>query len=85
MLSFSPSAKVYLAAGSTDMRKSIDGLSALVSQDFALDPFDQSLFVFCMRRDRRWTCADPWHRARGTPVPVAVVPVPVARVADPRH
>ena len=31
--------KVYLAAGSTDMRKSIDGLAAIVQECFKLDPF----------------------------------------------
>ena len=39
--------KVYLAAGSTDMRKSIDGLAAIVQEYFRLDPFSSSLFVFC--------------------------------------
>ena len=39
--------KVYLAAGSTDMRKSIDGLAAIVQESFKLDPFSSSLFVFC--------------------------------------
>ena len=29
------------------MRKSIDGLAAIVAHSFALDPFDTSLFVFC--------------------------------------
>lgn len=47
MLTLAGGARVYLARGSTDMRKSIDGLAARVSYDFALDPFDQSLFVFC--------------------------------------
>jgi transposase len=42
---------VHLAGGATDMRKSIDGLAALVSQVFQLDPFSPSLFVFC-NRDR---------------------------------
>ena len=42
--------RVYLACGSTDLRKSIDGLAAIVSQAFALDPFGPSLFVFCNRR-----------------------------------
>lgn len=36
-----------LKKGSTDMRKSIDGLAALVQQGFALDPFSPCLFVFC--------------------------------------
>jgi len=42
-------ARVYIARGATDMRKSIDGLAAIVSYSFSLDPFDQSLFVFCNR------------------------------------
>ena len=45
--------RVYLACGSTDMRKSIDGLAAMVSFTFKLDPFSDSLFVFCNRgRDK---------------------------------
>ena len=39
--------RVYLAAGKTDMRKSIDGLAAIVQESFKLDPFSNSLFVFC--------------------------------------
>lgn len=39
--------KVYLSSGSTDMRKSIDGLAAIVQESFKLDPFSSSLFVFC--------------------------------------
>lgn len=37
----------YLAIGSTDLRKSIDGLSILVQESFNLDPFSRSLFIFC--------------------------------------
>lgn len=51
MLSDIDASRVYLAAGSTDLRKSIDGLAALVSHAFELDPFTGSLFVFC-NRDR---------------------------------
>ena len=40
---------VYLACGITDMRKSIDGLAALVQESFKLDPFSPCLFVFCNR------------------------------------
>jgi transposase len=47
MLSHTGFEKVYLACGSTDMRKSIDGLAAIVQQGFALDPFSPCLFVFC--------------------------------------
>lgn len=43
----------YLACGATDMRKSINGLSAIAEGSFKLDPFGGALFVFCNRnRDR---------------------------------
>jgi transposase len=41
--------RVYLACGATDMRKSIDGLAAIVSVTFELDVFSSSWFVFCNR------------------------------------
>ena len=50
MLSAAQGASVYLACGSTDMRKSIDGLAALVAEQFQLDLFSHSLFVFCNRQ-----------------------------------
>ena len=53
MIHLTGSEVVYLACGSTDMRKSIDGLAALVNSHFSLDPFSSSLFVFCNRtRDK---------------------------------
>jgi transposase len=42
--------QVYLACGSTDLRKSIDGLAVLVKEGFNLDPFSLCLFVFCNRQ-----------------------------------
>jgi transposase len=41
--------RVYLALGSTDMRKAINGLSILVEQAMDLNPFSGDLFVFCNR------------------------------------
>jgi transposase len=41
--------QVYLAIGFTDMRKSINGLSLIVSEQLAHDPFSGSVFVFCNR------------------------------------
>ena len=43
-------ARVYLALGATDMRKSINGLSLLVEEQFDLDLFTGNLFAFCNRR-----------------------------------
>lgn len=45
--------KIYIACGHTDMRKSIDGLAAIVQQNFQLNPFQNSLFLFCGRRRDR--------------------------------
>lgn len=39
--------QVYLACGSTDMRKSINGLTIIVQNSFELDPFMSAVFVFC--------------------------------------
>lgn len=45
--------KIYIACGKTDMRKSIDGLSQLISQNFKLNPFENALSLFCGgKRDR---------------------------------
>lgn len=45
--------KIYIACGKTDMRKSIDRLSAIVTQNFNLNPFENALFLFCDRRKDR--------------------------------
>ena len=37
---------IYLACGYTDLRRGIDGLAQLVQQQFSLDPFSNSLFLF---------------------------------------
>jgi len=42
--------RVYLAVGSTDIRKSINGLSIMVEQAMDLNPLSGDLFVFCNRR-----------------------------------
>jgi transposase len=44
---------VYLVTGVTDMRKSIDGLSTIVQQQFRLNPFARGVFLFCGRRRDR--------------------------------
>lgn len=68
MLSPGPATKIYLATGATDMRKSFNGLYALVSGTLDADPLSGHLFVFCNRRRDRikilcfdgsglWVCA----------------------------
>ena len=44
---------VYIACGDTDLRRGIDGLASLVQQQFELDPFSNTLFLFCGRRRDR--------------------------------
>ena len=44
---------VYIACGYTDLRRGIDGLASLVQQQFELDPFSNTLFLFCGRRRDR--------------------------------
>ena len=39
--------RVFLATGSTDMRKSINTLGLLVESSFSLDLFSGNLFAFC--------------------------------------
>ena len=49
MIALPQHTRVYLALGSTDMRKEINGLSILVEGMLSLDPFSGHLFVFCSR------------------------------------
>lgn len=46
--------KIYIACGRTDLRKGIDGLAAMIRQEFNLDPFEPNiLFLFCgTKKDR---------------------------------
>ena len=53
MLSLPLPVRVFLCTIPVDMRKSFDGLSALVHEHLAADPLSGDLFVFCgKRRDR---------------------------------
>ncbi len=48
--------RVYLCREPTDMRKSINGLSALVEATLELNPFSTHLFVFCNRKRDKVKC-----------------------------
>ena len=50
---FTGADRVYIACGYTDLRRGIDGLAAIVHQQFNLDPFTNTLFLFCGRRRNR--------------------------------
>ena len=53
MLTLSPAVHIYIATGATDLRRSIDGLSAVVRERLALDPMSGHLFLFRNRRGDR--------------------------------
>ena len=50
---FTGADKIYIACGDTDLRQGIDGLAAIIQQEFKLDPFTNALFLFCGRRRDR--------------------------------
>lgn len=49
----SPAVRVYVATGTTDLRRSIDGLAMLVRERLTLDPLSGHLFLFRNRRGDR--------------------------------
>ena len=44
---------IYIICGYTDMRKSIDGLRAIIEEQLKMDPAGNALFLFCGRRSDR--------------------------------
>lgn len=50
MIGLAAGTRVWLAAGVTDMRKGMDGLTALVQTTLAEQPFSGHIFVFRGRR-----------------------------------
>ena len=50
---FTGADRVFITCGYTDLRRGIDGLASLVQQQFDLDPFTNTLFLFCGRRRDR--------------------------------
>ena len=56
MIALPPGARVWLAAGVTDMRRGFDGLARQVQEVLQLDPFIGHLFVFRGRRSDLLKC-----------------------------
>jgi transposase len=87
VLTLSPAVRIYVATGATDLRRSVDGLSAVVRERFGLDPLSGHVFLFRNRRGDRlkilvWDRSGFWvlykRLERGTfawPVEVSVAPV----------
>lgn len=75
MMTLSPTTRVYLAVGATDLRRSFDGLFGLVQAKLGGDPLSGHLFVFCNRTRTRikvlyfdgsglWVCAKRLEKGR---------------------
>ena len=73
MLTLLPSTEIFLVTGATDMRKSFNGLMAIVESELHRDPLSGGLFVFSNRRRDRlkilfwdkigfWVCAKRLER-----------------------
>ena len=45
---------VYLVCGKTDLRKGIDGLAIIVAENYGLELYNDSLFLFCGSRNDRF-------------------------------
>lgn len=50
---FSMDCPITIACGYTDLRRGIDGLAGIIQEQFRLDPFQNTLFLFCGRRSDR--------------------------------
>lgn len=53
---------VYVRPGRTDMRKQINGLTIIATEQMGLDPLSGSLFLFC-NRERRILKAIYWDHS----------------------
>lgn len=49
----SGASKLYVITGRTDMRKSFDGLMAIIRDTYHLDPYSSAVFLFCGRDKRK--------------------------------
>ena len=53
MIDLSTINKIYISPGDTDLRMGIDGYAAMVEHAFSLDPFDNSIYLFCNKRHNK--------------------------------
>ncbi|WP_146196036.1 IS66 family insertion sequence element accessory protein TnpB, partial [Limosilactobacillus reuteri] len=45
---------IYLVCGKTDMRKGVDGLAMVIAENYGLELYNNSLFLFCGGRNDRF-------------------------------
>ena len=63
--------ELYIITGYTDMRKSIDGLCAIVEDQLHMDPRKKALYLFCGKRCDRvkallWEVTDSFSFTNGS-------------------
>jgi transposase len=63
MIAAPPGVRVYLACGTTDMRRGMAGLAMQVQQNLAQSPFDGAIFAF--RGKRGGLIKVLWHNGIG--------------------
>ena len=54
-------ARIFIRPGHTDMRKAVNGLSAMVHEQMGQDPLSGNVYVFC-NRDRKLLKALWWEK-----------------------
>lgn len=47
LIDYSKAEQIYIVCGKTDLRRGIDGLASIVMNQFELDVYSNSLFLFC--------------------------------------
>lgn len=45
---------IFIVTGKTDLRRGIDGLAAIITDQYELDLFDDAIFLFCGNRKDRY-------------------------------
>lgn len=45
--------RFFLCTGYTDLRRSIDGLAAIVEDEYGMNPYAKAMYLFCGRRADR--------------------------------
>jgi len=55
-------ARIFLRPGTTDMRKAVNGLAAIVQENMRQDPFSGSVYLFC-NRQRKLLKAVYWDKS----------------------
>jgi transposase len=54
--------KIFLRPGHTDMRKAVNGLTAIVQEEMSHNPFSGSIYLFCNRK-RKLLKAVYWDKS----------------------